>query len=159
VGRPRGIVGMTALPARECAREDIQQQPKAEALVAALRPAQREDRAARLAIEHTGISGRPSLLVEEPAFRRRHALVEGDAHLPLPNDARADVEDERITGGWGAEAKGVRADAAVDAAGRGDTATETVPVDRTQKRAALSRHDLGILAEAADVSGVSQRPR
>ena len=105
------MIGMAARAARQAAGEHVQQQADAEALVA---PAARPAAGCEPRGSFRGRPGRSSagLRVEQPALGHRDALVEGDAHLALGDDAGADVEDDRVAVGRDAEAERVGADAA-----------------------------------------------
>src|SRR5262249_43246324 len=121
--------------------------------------AQGQDGAARLAVEHARVGGRPAFVVLQPAFRYMLALVEGDTHLAFGDNAGADVEDDWLAATRRSQAEWVGADAGLGPAGRSDAATETVIVDRRDEGHALVSGLLGVLPQTADVSAVLECPR
>src|SRR6516225_861987 len=131
-----GRIGSAARGAGQAAGEYVQKQADSEALVG-LRSSQRQNRAARLTIQHARIGGRPTAFIQQPALRHRLPLVESYAHFSLGTYTGADVENNGMAVGWRSEAQRIGADTCFNASRWSDATAKTVAIDGGDKRHVL----------------------
>ena len=146
--------GVGGASAGEAAGQQVEHQGQAEPLVG-LGTSHRQDAAQGRLVEHGRVGRGLALIVQQPAFGNLLLVEVVRADLALGGDAGAEVEDDGVSAAGGhARAQGVRAQAGLDAAGRGDSLAGTTVIDRGDQDQALFGRSFRVFAQPADMAAM-----